>query len=52
MVRTCSEERLEVVRKLGTAGVSRVHRDKNGAGRVQSDLCPLEQQAVRTGVYT
>ena len=47
---TCSEERLEVVRQLGAAGVARVHRDKHGAGRVEPDLRPLEQQRVRPGV--
>lgn len=40
---TCSEERLEVVRKLGAAGVARVHCDEDGAGRVQFDLGALEE---------
>ena len=40
-----AQQRFEVLGQLGTAGVARVHRDKDAAGRVEGDLAPLEHEA-------
>ena len=41
---------LQVIRKLRSAGVTRVHRDENPARRNQPNSLPLEEEGLRPGL--
>lgn len=45
-----AEERLQVVRQLGAAGVARIHRDEDRAGGIEVDLGALEDHLLGAGV--
>lgn len=45
-----AEERLQVVRQLGSAGVARIHRDEDRAGGIEIDLGALEYHFLGAGV--
>ena len=40
-----TEQRFQIIRELGAAGVPRIHRDKYGAGRIKTQLGALEHQS-------
>jgi hypothetical protein len=45
------EQRLEVVRQLGAAGVPRVHGDEHVAGREQLDGGALEHKGLQVSSH-
>ena len=40
-----SEQRLQIVRELGSAGVARIHRDEDAHVRIQQNILALEKES-------